>query len=54
MACDLALAYDPARHQCDLVYDGSDFVLDSTPATPMLMALLCRRRAQPADTVPVA
>ena len=52
MSCDLALAYDPVTMRCDLVYDGHDFVLDSTPATPMLMALLSRRRAHPDDVVP--
>lgn len=52
MACDLALAYDPTSGRCNLVYDGRDFVLDSTPATPMLMALLARRRAHTDDVVP--
>lgn len=52
MTCDLALVYDAARRRCDLVYDGRDFVLDSTPATPMLVALLADRRARPDDKLP--
>jgi len=54
MACDLALRYDAGRKCCDLVYDGRDFVLDSTAATPMLMALLSHRRANADDEVPDA
>jgi phage gp46-like protein len=52
MACDLALAYDASRNRCDLVFNGRDFVLDPTLATPMLMAVLSRRRARPDDVVP--
>ena len=52
MSCDLALAYNPATMRCDLVWNGRDFVLDPTPATTMLMALLGRRRAHPDDVVP--
>ena len=52
--CDLALAYDAVKGCSDLVWNGRDFALDDTPATPMLMALLARRRAHPTDTLPDA
>jgi phage gp46-like protein len=51
-ALDIALAYDPARRGCDLVWNGGDFALDTTPVTNMLMALGCDRRAHPTDTLP--
>lgn len=49
---DVALAWDPAREGCDLVWNGSDFALDTTPVTNMLMALGCNRRARPTDVLP--
>ena len=49
---DTALAYDPVRRRCDLVFDGTDFVLDATPVTPMLTAVGLDRRAHPDDALP--
>lgn len=49
---DTALAYDPATRRCDLVFDGTDFVLDDTPATPVLTAIGLDRRARPDDELP--
>lgn len=52
MSCDLALRYDTAQRCCDLVYDGNDWTLDTTPATPMLVAMVAHRRANTDDDVP--
>lgn len=52
MYLDVALAYDPARKACDLVYDGRRLVLDRTPATPLLVSIGSDRRAEPDDTLP--
>jgi phage gp46-like protein len=52
MPLDIALSYDPVLSRCDIVFDGRDVVLDATPATPMLMALLCDRRAHADDVLP--
>jgi phage gp46-like protein len=49
---DSALAYDPASRRCDLVFDGTDEVLDDTPVTPVLMAVMGDRRAHSDDTLP--
>lgn len=49
---DLALAYDSQMRCCDLVFDGTDFVLDDTPATPLLIAIGCNRRAHADDDIP--
>jgi phage gp46-like protein len=51
-ALDIALAWDPSRQGCDLVWQNGDFALDTTPTTNMLMALGCDRRARPDDTLP--
>ncbi len=51
-ALDIALQYDQTRLGCDLVWNGGDFALDTTPVTNMLMALGCDRRAHPTDTLP--
>lgn len=48
---DMALAYDPTTRRCDCVFDGADFVLDDTPATPLLVAIGVDRRAHPDDVV---
>ncbi len=52
MLCDNALAFDPATLQCDLVFDGTDLAIDTTPMTPLLIAAGCSRRARPDDTLP--
>jgi phage gp46-like protein len=49
---DIALVWDPTREGCDLVWNGGDFALDTTPVTNMLMALGCDRRARPTDVLP--
>ena len=51
-ALDIALDYDSARRGCDLIWTGSDFALDTTPVTNMLVALGADRRAHPTDTLP--
>jgi phage gp46-like protein len=51
-ALDIALVYDQTRQGCDLVWRNGDWVVDRTPATAMLMALGCDRRANPQDTLP--
>lgn len=50
---DLALVYDPDTRRADLVLgaDG-DFVLDETPATPMLISFGANRRARDDDELP--
>lgn len=50
---DVALVYDPARRRADLALaaDGS-LLMDTTPATPMLIALGSDRRALPDDELP--
>jgi phage gp46-like protein len=53
MVVDVALAYDPARKCCDVVFNGRDFALDATPASAMLFSICARRRARPDDVVPV-
>lgn len=52
MYLDIALSYDPAARQCDLVYDGRRLVLDLTPATPLLASIGGDRRAEADDTLP--
>jgi phage gp46-like protein len=49
---DTALAYDPVKRRCDLVFNGTDFVLDDTPVTAVLTAIGLDRRAHPDDEVP--
>lgn len=49
---DTALAYDPARRRCDLVFDGTDFQLDDSPVTSVLTAVGLDRRARPDDELP--
>ena len=52
MFLDNALAFDLETRVCDLVFDGTDLALETTPATAMLIALGCARRARPDDVVP--
>ncbi|QIB34740.1 phage GP46 family protein [Ancylobacter pratisalsi] len=50
---DLALVYDPATRRCDLQLAGDgDLLVDETPATPMLLAFGCDRRARRDDELP--
>ncbi len=49
---DVALDYDATRRGCDLIWNGGDFALDTTPVTNMLAALGSDRRAHPTDTLP--
>lgn len=49
---DIAVAYDPVTHRCDLVFNGRDFALDSTPASLMLLTLGSDRRAHTDDVLP--
>jgi hypothetical protein len=52
MTSDIAMVQDKLLARFDVVYDGRDIVLDSTPATPMLVALLTDRRARADDALP--
>jgi phage gp46-like protein len=54
MPLDIALAYDTVNQRCDLVFNGTDFALDRTWQTPVLMCLGCDRRAHPDDELPQA
>lgn len=50
---DVALVYDPARRRADLALDADgNLLMDTTPATPMLIALGSNRRALPEDELP--
>lgn len=49
---DIALAYNPATKSCDVVFNGTDFALDATPASAMLFSILAKRRAGPDDALP--
>ncbi|WP_298283128.1 phage GP46 family protein [Acidocella sp.] len=46
------MAYSATLRGCDVVYAGSDFVLDATPASVLLISLLNNRRAHTDDTWP--
>lgn len=49
---DTALAYDPVKRRCDLVFDGTDLVLDDTAVTPVLLCVGLDRRAHTDDELP--
>lgn len=56
---DIALAWQPNQRWFDVMLaprasGGMDFALDRTPATQMIVSLVCDRRAQPDDTLPQA
>lgn len=51
---DIQVAYDPDTHELDVVFNGTDFALDETPGSVLLLSLLTDRRAHPDDTWPVA
>src|SRR4051812_44105846 len=50
MPAQLALSYDPVTRRADVAFPP---VLDTTPATPAIMSLLCDRRARPDDELPM-
>lgn len=52
MPLDIALSYDAASRRCDLVFTGTDFALDSSYVTPVLMSLANDRRAHADDDLP--
>jgi phage gp46-like protein len=53
MFCDLALAFDPSSHRCDLALSGDlDLVIDTTPVPAMLMSIGLDRRADVDDPLP--
>jgi phage gp46-like protein len=54
MFVGIALSYDQRRRRCDLAFSGRDFVLDTTPLTPVLISLGCDRRAHTDDVLPDA
>lgn len=49
----LALTYDPVTRRADLAFSGGGLVLDATPITPAIVALLSDRRARPDDPLPM-
>jgi phage gp46-like protein len=51
-AFDVQLAYNPNLHCCDVVFNGVDFAIDTTPVSAILMTLLSKRRAAPDEQVP--
>jgi phage gp46-like protein len=46
------LVFDPATRRCDRAFDGTDLVLDTTPATTLLVSIGSDRRAHTDDTLP--
>lgn len=53
MPADLALRPDVATGRCDLVATPAGLVLDVTPLSAMLFALLTHRRARSDDRLPI-
>lgn len=49
---DAALTYDPAQGGVDAVFTGTDFAIDTTPASVLLHSLIVERRAHPDDAWP--
>ena len=49
---DIQVAYSATLRGCDVVFNGTDFALDATPASVLLLSLLAGRRAAPVDTRP--
>ena len=54
MPRDLALSFDAASRRFDLVLDAAarNLALDATPASAMIMSVLCDRRARDDDDFP--
>lgn len=51
---DIALHYDAAARRFDVAVSGRDLVLDTTPATAMLLSIGSDRRARADDVLPMA
>jgi phage gp46-like protein len=51
---DIQLAYDPVKKRCDVVFNGTDFALDTTQVSAVLMSIFTDRRANPDDALPDA
>lgn len=51
---DIALHFDAAAGRFDIAVSGRDLLADPTPATTMILALGCDRRARPDDVLPGA
>ena len=51
---DIALTYDNAARDLDVVFNGVDFEIDPTPASVLLHSLVVRRRAHPDDPWPAS
>jgi phage gp46-like protein len=49
---DVMLAFNPALGCCDVVFNGTDFALDTTQASAVLFSLLANRRASADDILP--
>ena len=49
---DIALQFDATSRRCDVLFNGRDFALDRTAATPVLIALGSDRRARSDDELP--
>lgn len=53
MPSHLALTYDRATRRADLAFVNGSLVLDATPVTPALVAILSDRRARVDDPLPL-
>jgi phage gp46-like protein len=51
---DIQVAYDPTRKGCDVVFNGTDFALDTTNVSAVLLSIFTDRRARPDDVLPDA
>ncbi len=49
---DVALRYDPVARRFDVAIESGDLVLDTTPATAMIISLGTDRRARADDQLP--
>lgn len=54
MPADIALTFDPVARRLDLALAGGNLVLDQTPVSALLAALLCDRRARRDDDIEAA
>ncbi len=52
MFIDDQLVFNPATGRCDFAFDGTGLAIDTTPATAMLVAVGCDRRAHVDDALP--
>jgi phage gp46-like protein len=51
---DIQVAYNPAIKGCDVVFNGTDFALDTTNVSAVLLSIFTDRRARPDDVLPDA